>query len=66
MFQDTSAVFTNDLFTTMLFKERGIETIHPELISREKLSATEVRYRIANDKDWKELVSVVQQRLLKK
>jgi nicotinamide-nucleotide adenylyltransferase len=53
-----SAVFTNDLFTTMLFKERGIETIHPELISREKLSATEVRYRIANDKDWKELVSV--------
>ena len=51
-------VFTNDQFTTMLFKERGIEIIHPELINREKLSATEVRYRIANDKNWKELVSV--------
>jgi nicotinamide-nucleotide adenylyltransferase len=51
-------VFTNDRFTTMLFKERGIEIIHPELINRENLSATEVRYRIANDKNWKELVSV--------
>jgi len=50
-------VFTNDRFTTMLFKERGIEIIHPEIINREKLSATEVRYRIANDKNWKELVS---------
>ena len=50
-------VFTNDQFTTMLFKERGIETIHPEIINREKLSATEVRYRIANDKNWMELVS---------
>jgi nicotinamide-nucleotide adenylyltransferase len=50
-------VFTNDQFTTMLFKERGVEIIHPELIDREKLSATEVRHRIANDKNWKELVS---------
>lgn len=52
-----SIVFTNDQFTTMLFKEREIEIIHPELINREKLSATEVRFRIANDKNWKELVS---------
>jgi nicotinamide-nucleotide adenylyltransferase len=50
-------VFTNDQFTTMLFKERGVEIIHPELIDRGKLSATEVRHRIANDKNWKELVS---------
>ncbi|MBA3749832.1 MAG: nicotinamide-nucleotide adenylyltransferase [Nitrosopumilus sp.] len=50
-------VFTNDRFTTMLFKDRGIEIVHPELINRENLSATEVRYRIANDKNWKELVS---------
>ncbi len=50
-------VFTNDQFTTMLFKERGVEIIHPELIDRKELSATEVRYRIANDKNWKELVS---------
>jgi nicotinamide-nucleotide adenylyltransferase len=53
-----SLVFTNDQFTDMLFKERGIKIIHPQLINREKLSATEVRYRIANDKNWKELVSV--------
>lgn len=53
-----SIVFTNDIFTTMLFKERGIEIIHPPLINRENLSATEVRYRIANDKDWKDLVSI--------
>jgi nicotinamide-nucleotide adenylyltransferase len=53
-----NVVFTNDQFTTMLFKERGIEIIHPELIDREKLSATEVRYRIANNKNWKELVAV--------
>jgi nicotinamide-nucleotide adenylyltransferase len=42
----------------MLFKERKIETIHPPLIKRENLSATEVRYRIANDIDWKDLVSL--------
>jgi nicotinamide-nucleotide adenylyltransferase len=52
-----SVVFTNDQFTDMLFKEIGIKIIHPQLIYREKLSATEVRYRIANDKNWKELVS---------
>jgi nicotinamide-nucleotide adenylyltransferase len=53
-----STVFTNDIFTTMLFKERRIETIHPPLINRENLSATEVRFRIANDKDWRDLVSI--------
>ncbi len=52
-----NAVFTNDTFTTMLFNERKIETKHPEIINREKLSATEVRYRIANSRNWKELVS---------
>ena len=51
-----SIVFTNDLFTSMLYKEREIEIIHPGLINRECLSATEVRYRIASDKNWQELV----------
>jgi len=50
-------VFTNDQFTSLLFRERGIQIDHPELINREILSATEVRSRIANDKNWKELVS---------
>ncbi len=57
-------VFTNDTFTTMLFKERRIETVHPELISRENLSATEVRYRIANNRNWKELVSAETARII--
>ena len=51
-------IFTNDIFTTILFKERRIEINHPPLINRENLSATEVRRRIANDKNWKELVSI--------
>jgi nicotinamide-nucleotide adenylyltransferase len=51
-----STVFTNDPFTSMLYKERGIEIIHPDLVSREFLSATEVRHRIASDKNWEELV----------
>ncbi len=50
-------VFTNDQFTTLLFKERGVEVVQPELINREKLSATEVRHRIANNRNWMELVS---------
>ena len=53
-----SVVFTNDIFTTILFKEREVEINHPPLINRENLSATEVRRRIANDKNWKELVSI--------
>jgi len=51
-----NTVFTNDPFTSMLYKERGVEIIYPDLISREFLSATEVRNRIANDKNWEELV----------
>ena len=53
-----NTVFTNDLFTSMLYKEREIEIIHPGLINRECLSATEVRYRIASDKNWQELVPI--------
>ncbi|HXT83711.1 MAG TPA: nicotinamide-nucleotide adenylyltransferase [Verrucomicrobiae bacterium] len=51
-------VFTNDQFTSLLFRERGIQIDHPELINREILSATEVRSRIINNKNWKELVSI--------
>jgi len=50
-------VFTNDPFTTLLFKERSIKVIQPELYRREELSATEVRHRIANNGDWRKLVT---------
>lgn len=52
-----SIIFTNDIFTEILFKERKINVINPHLVNRQILSATEIRYRIANDKQWQELVS---------
>jgi nicotinamide-nucleotide adenylyltransferase len=51
-----NVVFTNDPFTSMLYKERGVKIMHPDLINREFLSATEVRHRIARNKNWEELV----------
>ena len=50
-------VFTNDSFTTLLFEERGIRVIQPKLHRREELSATEIRSRIANNGDWRKLVT---------
>jgi nicotinamide-nucleotide adenylyltransferase len=50
-------VFTNDLLTGLLFKERGIKVIEPTLYQRKELSATEVRSRMAKDGDWKKLVT---------
>ena len=49
-------VLSNDKLTLQLFKERGVETIEPKLLEREKYSATEVRRRIASHEDWRELV----------
>jgi nicotinamide-nucleotide adenylyltransferase len=48
----------------MLYKEREIEIIHPGLINRECLSATEVRYRIASGKNWQELVPIPTMKLI--
>lgn len=53
-----STVFTNDPFTSMLFEERGKEIVRPNMINRDRMSATEVRKRIAEDKDWQDLVSL--------
>src|ERR671928_996306 len=52
-----NVVFTNDSFTRLLFKERCIKVIQPELYRREELSATEIRHRIANNGDWRKLVT---------
>lgn len=48
--------FTNDQFSTMLFKEYGKKVVKVPLLKRKFLSGTEVRSRIAKDKNWKELV----------
>ena len=49
-------VYTNDPFTNMLFEQRGKEIVSPIMINRDRMSATEVRNRMANDNNWQELV----------
>jgi nicotinamide-nucleotide adenylyltransferase len=49
-------VFSNDEFTQHLFQKRGIKVIPVTLKQRESLSGTNIRAKIANDQDWKELV----------
>ncbi|RMF30220.1 MAG: nicotinamide-nucleotide adenylyltransferase [Candidatus Nitrosothermus koennekii] len=50
-------VFTNDPLTELLFKEEGKEVMEVELKDRSILSGTEIRKRIANNEEWKHLVS---------
>jgi nicotinamide-nucleotide adenylyltransferase len=50
------AVFTNDPFTSMLFKEKGTKIIEPVLHHRKVLSGTEIRARMAKNEEWKKLV----------
>lgn len=49
-------VFSNDPFTYMLYDQRGMKIIRPEMINREHMSATEVRQRIVNDFYWQDLL----------
>lgn len=50
-------VFSNDFFTGILYKERGIEVIQPSLYRRDELSGTEIRSRMARGRDWKQFVT---------
>ena len=49
-------VFSNDEFTQSLFQKRGIKVIPVTLKQRESFSGTNLRAKIANDQDWKDLV----------
>ena len=49
-------VFTNDPFTIVLYKERGIKIIEPELHHRKKFSGTLIRDYMIKDENWKQLV----------
>lgn len=49
-------VFSNDEFTQHLFEKRGIKVIPVTLKQRESLSGTNIRSKIANNQDWKDLV----------
>lgn len=53
-----NVVFTNDILTALLFKQREIEVVEPSLYRRKELSATGVRSRMAKDENWKELVTI--------
>ena len=49
-------VFTNDLFTLMLFHEQGVKAIEAPLYRREEMRATEIRKRILVEENWEDLV----------
>ena len=59
-------VFTNDPLTTRLFREKQILVEEISLLDRKIFSATEVRRRIASNKDWKNLVPQSVARIIEK
>ena len=59
-------VFTNDALTFLLFREEGIQVKAVPYLDREKYSATNVRDRILERKDWKALVPAQVARLVEK
>ena len=59
-------VFTNDALTFLLFKEEGMEVRAVPYLERSKYSATNVRDRILERKDWESLVPPEVAKLVKK
>ena len=59
-------VFTNDALTFILFKEEGIEVRAVPYLDRSRYSATNVRVRILERKDWESLVPPQVGKLVKK
>lgn len=59
-------VFTNDALTFLLFKEAGFEVEAVPYLNRSRYSATNVRDRILERKDWESLVPPQVARLVKK
>ncbi len=59
-------VFTNDALTFFLFNEEGIEVEAVPYLDRSKYSATNVRVRILERKDWEGLVPKQVAELVKK
>ena len=60
------AVFTNDALTFLLFKGEGIDVEAVPYLDRSKYSATNVRDRILERKDWESLVPEQVSKLVKK
>jgi nicotinamide-nucleotide adenylyltransferase len=59
-------VFSNDDFTTSLYKKRGIKVIEVPLLQRDIISGTRIRQLIIKDGDWVSLVPEGTKRVLLK
>ena len=59
-------VFTNDALTFLLFKEEGMEVRAVPYLDRSRYSATNVRDRILERKDWESLVPPEVAKLVKR
>ena len=59
-------VFSNDDFTTSLYKKRGINVIEVPMLQRDKISGTNIREMIALENNWSELVPEGAKKLLLK
>lgn len=58
-------VFSNDTLTTRLLKEEGIEVATVPYFNRHEYSATNVRNRILERKDWETLVPPAVEKMVK-
>lgn len=57
-------VFSNDSFTLMLFRQRGVKTVEAPLVDRKEMQATEVRKKMAIGEEWENLVPAAVARII--
>ena len=58
-------VFANDLFTLMLFQEKGIKALEAPLYRRDEMKATEIRKRMIAEEIWEDLVPIPVSKVIK-
>ena len=58
-------VFANDLFTLMLFQEKGIKALEAPLYRRDEMKATEIRKRMIAEEIWEDLVPLPVPKVIK-
>ena len=58
-------VFANDLFTLMLFQEKGIKPLEAPLYRRDEMKATEIRKRMIAEEIWEDLVPIPVSKVIK-
>jgi nicotinamide-nucleotide adenylyltransferase len=58
-------VFANDLFTLMLFQEKGIKALEAPLYRRDEMKATEIRKKMSAEEIWEDLVPIPVSKVIK-